>query len=146
MDLVWVFVVFVAGFALIAMLIGVERRDRRLKEQQSKGAQIPAATMFQSGQIEEDVKTTPAGNICIFLLIVTIVISVIIFGVAGTVFGQIEAGLLLISGTLLFGMGIAFGRERSYRVYQIEAARPPPIPEPDHSELSSIERARKVAR
>jgi hypothetical protein len=136
------------GVALVVMFIGVERRDRRLKEEKSKRAHIPAPIMFQSGQIEEDVKTTPAGNICIFLLIVTIVISMIIFGVSGTVFGQIEAGLLLISGTLLFGMGIAFGRERSYRVYQIEAARPPDIaePEPDHSELSSIERARKVAR
>jgi hypothetical protein len=127
MEFVWVVVV---GAAVIALFIAVERRDRRLKEQQSKQAQIPAARLFQSGQIEEDVRTTPGGNVCTVLLAITIVISVIIFFVAGTVFGQIEAGLFLICGILLFGMGIALGRERSYRVYQIETVPPAVVPEP----------------
>jgi hypothetical protein len=66
-----------------------------------------------------DVKTTPTGHVCAFFLAVAILISIVIFAASQTVFGQIEAGIVLIASGLLFGMGIVLGRERSFRVYPI---------------------------
>jgi hypothetical protein len=122
-DIVWVLL----GGAVIALFIAIERRQRRLK---GAPAQIPAPKVFQSGLIEEDVKVSAGGIVCTVLLAFTIVVSVIVVAVSSTVFGQIEAGLFLIWGTLIFGLGIALGREKSYRVYQIKATPPAAPVEP----------------
>jgi hypothetical protein len=112
----------VLAIGLLIVFIVVERRDKALKATQAKQIQNPSPRFAVSARIEEDVATTPGGNICGFFLVVTILVSAVIFGVAETVFGQIEAGLFLIAGTLLFGLGIVLGRKRTYVVYQVDTA------------------------
>lgn len=73
--------------------------------------------------IEEEVRLTAWGAISLILLILTVIGSLIISTGATTVFQQIEVGVSLISGLLLFGLGVALGRRRTYRV--VRAERPP---------------------
>lgn len=72
--------------------------------------------------IEEEVRLTGWGAISLILLILTVIGSLIISAGATTVFQQIEAGVSLISGLLLFGLGVALGRRRTYRV--VRASKP----------------------
>jgi len=138
--------VVLLAIGLIAMFVAVERRDRRLKAAAPKA--VSRSALVQSAYIVEDITTGAGGAICTVLLALTILLSLAIFVAAKTVFGEIEAGLLLIAGTLLFGMGIVLGRERSYRVYRMPRPAPPPVPEPprDHSRLASLERLSKLER
>jgi hypothetical protein len=52
---------------------------------------------------------------CTLLLILTVIATVFAYSQATTVFQQIEAGVSLIGGCILFGLGTALGRSRTYR-------------------------------
>ena len=120
MDIGNVIAVIFVGLAIIAVFVAVERRGLKIKKQQEERMRGPIATVGpQTSLIQEDVKTTPTGHVCAFFLAVAILISIVIFAASQTVFGQIEAGIVLIASGLLFGMGIVLGRERSFRVYPI---------------------------
>ncbi len=73
--------------------------------------------------IEEEVRLTAWGVISLILLILSVIGSLMVSAGATTVFQQIEAGVSLISGLLLFGLGVALGRRRTYRV--VRSGQPP---------------------
>jgi hypothetical protein len=54
------------------------------------------------------------------LLILTVLGTVFAYPQATTGFQQIEAGVSFIGGCILFGLGAALGRSRTYRVYRSE--------------------------
>ncbi|MBR1280351.1 hypothetical protein [Bradyrhizobium sp. AUGA SZCCT0283] len=70
--------------------------------------------------IAERVETTGGGRLCILLLVLTVIGTVIAYSQATTVFQQIQAGVSFIGGCILFGLGAALGRSRTYRVYRSE--------------------------
>jgi hypothetical protein len=101
-------------FAVIIILRWLNERNR----ERDKLKPAPTAS------IEEKVTATAFGQFCMFLLGVTAFVTTLMFIGAKTVFNEMEAGIFLIAGTLLFGLGIAIGRTRSYAVYQPEGAKP----------------------
>jgi hypothetical protein len=68
----------------------------------------------------EDINMTGWGGFSLIMLVLTLVGAFFGYVSAKTVFQQIEAGVSLIAGLLLFGLGTALGRRRTYRIYRSE--------------------------
>lgn len=68
--------------------------------------------------IEEDVRLTGWGVFSLMLLILSVAFTAFAGMAAKTVFQQIEAGVSMIASLLLFGLGVALGRRRTYRIYR----------------------------
>ena len=68
--------------------------------------------------ITEDIRATGGGALSFLLLLVAIFVSVVSYNTATTVFQQIEAGVGFIGSAIIFGLGIALGRRRTYTVYR----------------------------
>jgi len=52
------------------------------------------------------------------LVVLTALGSFVMFAASNTVFQQIEAGVLWIGGTIMFGIGAVLGQRRSYTIYR----------------------------
>ena len=70
--------------------------------------------------IEETVRSTGFGAVCIVLLLIVIAASGVGYTKAVTVFQQIEIGVGFIGSLIVLGLGAALGRRRSYTVYRSE--------------------------
>jgi NO-binding membrane sensor protein with MHYT domain len=84
----------------------------------------PTLATRELAVIIEHATMTGGGAICVFLLVITLAASVFSLIAATTIFQQIEAGLFLLVGCVLFGLGIALGHKRTYRVYRSEHRDP----------------------
>ncbi|MGY3697468.1 hypothetical protein ACVIGA_007548 [Bradyrhizobium sp. USDA 3240] len=76
--------------------------------------------------IKAQSELTGGGQFCVVMLVLSIVISEALYLVATTVFFQIQAGIAMIAGILLFGSGIAIGRKTTYNVFDAKPVAPPP--------------------
>jgi hypothetical protein len=72
----------------------------------------------ETAVIVEQVRSTVGGAISAFFLLLTWVASIVVYAASNTVFQQIEAGVALVAGTILCGLGVALGRRRTYRIYK----------------------------
>ena len=70
--------------------------------------------------MEEQIRLTMGGAICWVLLFVSVAVSIGAYSRAVNILQQIEAGVSLMAGILLFGLGAALGRRRVYRIYRSE--------------------------
>lgn len=115
-----IFIIVVAAILYFA----VEGRDARLKREAA--AYVPPR---QVAIIEGTSKLTDAGQLCAVLLVFSILVSMVLYAQATTVFQQIQAGVAMITGILLFGLGVALLRKSTYTVFEIKTvAEPPPVP------------------
>ncbi len=105
----------VAAVILIAAVTAAGKRRRQ--------RQIELAAR-ELAVIVEHVQISAFGGICVVLLFVTVIGSVFGYSAAKTVFQQIEAGVSLIAGCILFGLGAALGQSRTYRVYRSDQREP----------------------
>lgn len=106
----------VAAAAIVLALTGYNmvrtvRRERRAIDQQRAR---------ELAVMVEEVSMTAGGVLCLLLLIGTVLLSVGGYAAAKTVFQQIEAGVSLMSGCIIFGLGVALGRRRTFRIYRSE--------------------------
>jgi hypothetical protein len=110
----------IIGFSIVAVGIAVvililrERAVFRWPREAALAAREPAV-------IVRDTQVTSGGVICFTLLILTVASTIFAYSRAITVFQQIEADVSLISGSsILFGLGVALGRKRTFRIYPSE--------------------------
>jgi hypothetical protein len=98
--------------ALVVMVyrgVFVMPRRRRLAE---------ALASRELANIVEETTPTTWGGFCIGMIVVTAIGSFLAFAAATTVFQQIEAGVVWIGGTIMFGIGAALNQKRTYTVYR----------------------------
>lgn len=108
-----------ASVVLILALAAVSywaSKRRRAREQALQAREMAV--------MEEEVNSTTEGKISFALLALSVLGSITIFAAAKTVFQEIEAGVMLIAGSILFGLGVALGRTRTYRIYRSEYREP----------------------
>ncbi|MCA1399358.1 hypothetical protein [Bradyrhizobium sp. BRP56] len=126
----------IAGVLLLIIIacilfLAVERRDKQLKQDAPSYSAPPRIAV-----VEVQSKLTGGGQFCVVMLALTILVSASLYHEATTVFLQIHAGIAMIAGTLLFGLGIALCRKTTYTVFDAKpVAMPPPMPpeQPLHS-------------
>ena len=112
------FVLALVGIGVVIVIIGLwfawtttsRRRNERMATLREREMAV----------IVERVETTGGGRLCTLLLIFAVIGTVFAYSQATTVFQQIEAGVSFIGGCILFGLGTALGRSRTYRVYRSE--------------------------
>lgn len=109
-------VIAVAAGGIVGLLVYDGKRRRRLRDQE-----VAIAASLESRELAvmvEDVKTTRFGAFCIVMLVVNVFVTWLSYTSAQTVFQQIQIGVALIASTMLFGLGAALGRRRTYRIYR----------------------------
>lgn len=109
----------VAGIAIVVlcMVITFALSRRANRQRRTRDEELAAREL---ATIVEEIQITAGGVICFILLIGTIVLAISAYSTAATVFQQIEAGVSLIAGCILWGLGVALGRRRTYRIYRSE--------------------------
>lgn len=108
-------VIIAVGIAVVFFIL----RERIVLRQQREAA----LAARELAVIVENTQVTSGGVICFALLILTIASTIFAYSKATTVFQQIEASVSLISGSILFSLGVALGRKRTYRIYRSEHRR-----------------------
>ncbi|UGY23555.1 hypothetical protein HU675_0037300 [Bradyrhizobium septentrionale] len=94
----------------------------------------------QTAVIEEQSRLTGGGVICALLLVLSLLGTMGLYVEAKTVFQQIQAGVAMIAAILLFGLGVAVLRRRTYKVFEMEAVvEAPPAPIVTESPTANIE-------
>jgi hypothetical protein len=101
--------VVIALLALIYRRIFITPRQRKLAE---------ALAARELANIVEEVTPTTWGSFCIGMIVLTAIGAFFAFSAATTVFQQIEAGVVWIGGTIMFGIGAALNQKRTYTVYR----------------------------
>lgn len=102
------------AIVLIGLAVNAAMMIRRRREAERALQARELAVMV------EDVRITGGGAICWVALAITVFGAIAGYNAAKTVFQQIEAGVSLIAGVMLFGLGAALGRRRTYRIYRSE--------------------------
>jgi nucleoside permease NupC len=95
---------------LIAAALYYQRRRRRDETDELISRELAVIT--------ERIDTTAGGAISGLLLTLSVIAALFEYGAATTVFQQITAGVTLIGGMALFGLGVAMGRRRTYTIYR----------------------------
>jgi ABC-type multidrug transport system fused ATPase/permease subunit len=101
-------------FVIVMIVLGLREQKLSRRQQESALASRELAV------IAEEIRTTGGGGFCIAMLILTVTGSSISYLMVTTVFQQIEVSVSMISGLILFGLGAALGRRRTYRIYRSE--------------------------
>lgn len=113
----WLVVAFIlAGLSATSIIGAINGRRRRKREEEMEARELAT--------IVEEVRITPGGVICFILLVITVIATAFSYISAATVFQQIASGVSLIAGCILWGLGVALGQRRTYRIYRSEKREP----------------------
>ncbi|AVT76598.1 hypothetical protein RPPS3_25350 [Rhodopseudomonas palustris] len=104
--------VFFAIFVVVPAIV-LARREWAYRRQEAQAGQEAAV-------IIEHVRMTWVGIVSLMLLVLTVIGAIVAYIAARTEFQQVQAGVSLIGSVLLFGLGVALGRRRTYRVLRSE--------------------------
>jgi hypothetical protein len=107
--------------ALIVFGVGTANSMRALRRQREAEAALAAREL---AVIVEENKVTAGGTFSMLMLVLTILFAVGIFVSAKSAIHEIEAGVVLTAGSVVWGLGIALGRRRTYRVFRSEHREP----------------------
>ena len=114
-------IVLLIVVALIVFGVGTANSMRVLRRQREAEAILAAREM---AVIVEEYKVTAGGTVSLLMLILTVLVAVGIFVSAKSAIHEIEAGVVLTAGSVIWGLGIALGRKRTYRIYRSEHRDP----------------------
>jgi hypothetical protein len=116
----------VAAVGLLIYVVWRYLHDRQI-EKHGQRHETPARVQAAGPEVEiavikEEIEITSWGNFSRIALAIAIVIET--FGVLGAsnYFQAIQAGVAFIGSAILFGLGVALGRKRTYRIYRTDAA------------------------
>src|SRR5579859_2033266 len=105
------FLVAGAGLAIAGV-------TRQVDSHHKKNAAAQADRSFrQIATIEQTESLTAGGLVCLVLMLIGVIWGGLLYLAATTVFQSIQAGVGTIVDILLFGLGVALLRKRSYRVF-----------------------------
>jgi cytochrome b561 len=107
---------FLTVVAIVIVVIVLALRERVTLRKQN-ASQLQAREL---AKITEEISMTGWGGFCVVMLVLTVAGSIGSYAAAKTVFQQIEAGVSLMAGLILFGLGSALGRRRTYTIYRSE--------------------------
>lgn len=68
--------------------------------------------------IEEDVRFTFGGAVCVFMMVVVAIGAVLGVVAAKGAFQEAAMGAMAVAAFVAFGVGVIVGRRRTYRVYR----------------------------
>lgn len=98
--------------AVLIVAVVIQQRRHAARERE-------AARRYTSiAKIREEIEFTSAGGLCIALLVVGNIYWIATFAASNTVLQQTVTALLWIGGNVLFGLGAALGRRRTYTVFR----------------------------
>jgi hypothetical protein len=100
---------------VIALLVLIYRRIFITPRQRAAAEALAAREL---ANIVEEVTPTTWGSFCLGMIVLTAIVAFFTFSAATTVFQQIEAGVVWIGGTIMFGIGAALSQKRTYTVYR----------------------------
>lgn len=110
-----------AGIAALAIAVGIAVLAliyKRVFITPRRRALADALAARELANIVEEVTPTTWGSFCIGMIVLTAIGSFFVFSAATTVFQQIEAGVVWIGGTIMFGIGAMMNQKRTYTVYR----------------------------
>jgi hypothetical protein len=110
-----------AGIAALAIAVGIAVLAliyKRVFITPRRRALADALAARELANIVEEVTPTTWGSFCIGMIVLTAIGSFFAFSAATTVFQQIEAGVVWIGGTIMFGIGAMMNQKRTYTVYR----------------------------
>jgi hypothetical protein len=93
-------------------------------EKAGSGAMDEPTESRELAVMVEQVRMTALGVISAGLLFLTVIGTAFLYVEAKTVFQQMLAGEALVCGLLLFGLGTALGRKRTYHIYRSQHREP----------------------
>jgi hypothetical protein len=108
-------VIVLVGLLIVIPCVILYRRLYAIPREQRRAEALAAREL---ANIIEEVKPTPGGTVCMGMVVLTAFGSFVMFVASNTIFQQIEAGVLWIGGTIMFGIGAALGQRRSYTIYR----------------------------
>jgi hypothetical protein len=119
MDKQYVGPAILIGLVLIAIVGIVTTMLRGRNEYRRNGPPL-----VETGYIKEESSLTAGGALSLVALIINLIVCGLFASAAQTVFQEIEIGVAFLGGNMLWGLGVAVGRRRTYRTYRYEAEKP----------------------
>lgn len=111
------------GLAALGIVNGRKEHARLIERQRDLEARELAV-------MTEEIRFTGGGGFCVAMIVLTLLWCVASLSLATTVFQQIQYGIMLIANLILFGLGAALGRRRTYKIrrsqHRVEHERTPP--------------------
>jgi hypothetical protein len=106
----------------IACLIGILALVSNWMTSKSDGpSEAAALVQFEPDPeaiIREEIEITGWGWLSRVLLVLAVIVSAVTMADARNILQQIYAGVGFLGSAIVFGLGIALGRKRTYRVYR----------------------------
>jgi hypothetical protein len=110
-----------AGIVALAIAVGIAMLAliyKRVFITPRRRALADALAARELANIVEEVTPTTWGSFCIGMIVLTAIGAFFAFSAATTVFQQIEASVVWIGGTIMFGIGAVMNQKRTYTVYR----------------------------
>jgi hypothetical protein len=113
-GLIFIFIIAALGLVAYAVL----RREREMNTDEAAKFAAVAALGTEFSVIKEEIEITSWGNFSRIALGIAIVVTTFALLGASNIVQQIQAGVSFIGSAILFGLGVALGRKRTYRIYR----------------------------